>query len=51
VDHQQLRAGVRETARRLSEDGMVDGFHIWSVGQVANWIDMSPHLPMVVQEW
>jgi len=42
---EQLRAGVRETARRLSEDGMVDGFHIWSVGQVGNWIDLSPHLP------
>ncbi len=45
----QLRAGVRETARRLSEDGIVDGFHIWSVGQVANWIDLSPHLPGMLE--
>ena len=42
---EQLRAGVRETARRLSADGMVDGFHIWSVGQAANWVDLSGHLP------
>jgi len=46
---EQLRAGVRETARRLSEGGIVDGFHIWSVGQVANWIDLSPHLPGMVE--
>lgn len=46
---EQLRAGVRETARRLSADGIVDGFHIWSVGKVANWVDLSGHLPGMVE--
>lgn len=46
---EELQAGVRETTRRLSDDGIVDAYHVWSIGQVADWIDLSPHLPGMFQ--
>jgi len=49
IDPAKLRAGVRVASRWLSEDGIVDGLHIRSVGQIGNSIDLSPFLPGVVE--
>ena len=46
---QQLQDCNRETARVLTEQGIINGYAVWNFGRVGNWLDYTHYLPTMFQ--
>lgn len=46
---QQLQACNQETQAKLAEQGIVQGYAIWSFGLVDNWLDYVSYMPGIFQ--